>query len=72
MEQRYAKPVWMWFWAGMAGALFWVGVITAAMRVMIAGFTPEAWFLMSIAFYMGMLWSPILRIALHLEGRTKS
>ena len=72
MEQRYAKPVWMWFWAGMGGAFFLVGVVTGAMKVMIAGFTPEAWFLMSLAWYLGMIWSPILRIVIHLEGKAKS
>ncbi len=46
--------------------------IINTMKVMIAGFTPEAWFLMSLAWYLGMIWSPILRIVIHLEGKAKS
>jgi len=59
----------MWYFGIVGDALLIVGIITAAMDITIAGFTPMLWFLLAIASYLGMVWAVTLRILKHLEGR---
>lgn len=67
-----AHPFVMWYFGILGDALAIVGIITAAMEVTIAGFTPILWFLLAIACYLGMVWAVTLRILTHLESRTES
>ena len=62
----------MWYFGALGDTLLIVGIITAAMKVTIAGFTPVSWFLLAIACYLGLIWVVALRIMTHLEGRPKS
>ena len=67
-----ARPFFMWYFGILGDALLIVGIVTAAMEVTIAGFTPMLWFLLAIACYLGMIWVAALRILTHLESRTES
>ena len=61
----------MWFWGCLGDALFITGIVTGAMKVTIAGFSPVSWFLMAIACYLGMIWSITLRIVTRMEAKAE-
>jgi len=67
-----ARPFFMWYFGILGDALAIVGIVTAAMGITIAGFTPMLWFLLAIACYIGMIWVVALRILAHLESRTET
>ena len=72
LTKSAAHPLFMWFFGILGDALLIVGIVTAAMKVTIAGFTPMSWFLLAIPCYLGMIWVVTLRILAHLESRTDS
>ena len=67
-----AHPVFMWYFGIVGDALLIVGIVTAAMKITIAGFTPTLWFLLAIACYLGMIWVVTLCILARFESRTQS
>lgn len=61
-------PFFMWYFGILGDAFLVVGIVTAAMDVTIAGFTPMIWFLLAFACYLGMIWTVALRILARLES----
>jgi len=63
------RPVFMWYFGIVGDILLVVGIITAAMDLTIAGFTPMLWFLLGIASFLGMIWVVVMRILARMENR---
>lgn len=55
--------------SGLGDALLIVGIISAAMKMTIAGFTPMSWFLLAIACYLGLGLLMLARIEFRLESK---
>lgn len=56
--------------AGFIGdILLVVGIVTAALSISIAGFTPVVWILLAFALYITMIFSTVLRIMRRLETK---
>ena len=68
LTKLMVHPFFMWYFGIVGDALLIVGIVTAAMEVTIASFTPTLWFLLAIACYIGMLWNVVLRILARLES----
>ena len=64
-----ARPLFMWYFGILGDAFLVVGIVTAAMEITIAGFTPMIWFLLAFACYLGMIWTVVLRILARLESQ---
>ena len=67
-----ANPFLMWGFGAIGDAMLIVGIVAAIREVAFAGFTPVIWFLLAIAFYLGMVWIVTLRILAHVEGQVES
>lgn len=65
------KPVWIWLTGGLGKALLIVGIVTAAMNVTIAGFTPVTWLLLALACYSGIICVVTMRILDQLESKAE-
>jgi len=63
------RPVFMWYFGIVGDILLVVGIVTAAMDLTVAGFTPMLWFLLGIACYLGMIWVVVLRILARMESQ---
>ncbi len=56
--------------AGIVGnILLLTGILTAALDVRIAGFTPVIWILLAFVCYMAMIFSVALNILIRLEAK---
>ena len=55
--------------SGLGDALLIVGIVSAAMKMTIAGFTPMSWFLLAIACYLGLGLLMLARIEFRLESK---
>ncbi len=56
--------------AGILGnVLLLIGLVTAALDISIAGFTPIVWILLAFILYVTMIFSAVLRIMTRLESR---
>jgi len=64
-----AQPLFMWFFGIFGDALLIIGIVTAAMDITIASFTPVLWFLLAINCYLGVVWIVALRILVNLESK---
>lgn len=67
-----ARPSIMWFFWFLGRVLILVGIVTAAIKVTIADFTPMLWVLLGIACLLGMIALGVLRILTQLESRKES
>lgn len=67
-----ARPSFMWFFWFLGRVLILVGIVTAAIKVTIADFTPMLWVLLGIACLLGMIALAVLRILTQLESRKAS
>ena len=61
----------LWYFGALGDIFIIVGIVTAVMKVTIAGFTLMSWFLLAIACYLGLIWVVTMRMLAHLEGRTE-
>jgi len=56
--------------AGMIGnVLLLIGLVTAALNINIAGFTPLIWVILAFILYVNMIFSAVLRIMTRLESK---
>ena len=56
--------------AGLIGnVLLLIGLVTAALNISIAGFTPIIWILLAFILYVTMIFSVVLRIMTRLESK---
>lgn len=67
-----ARPSFMWFFWFLGRILLLVGIVTAAIKVTIADFTPMLWVLLGIACLLGMIALGVLRILTQLESGKES
>ena len=55
--------------AGMIGnVLLLIGLVTAALKINIAGFTPLIWIILALILYVNMIFSAVLRIMTRVES----
>ena len=68
-RQLVTHPILVLLLSCLGDALLIVGIVTAAMKVTVAGFTPMSWFLLAIACYLGLGLLMLARIEFRLESK---
>jgi len=64
-----AQKGWIFFLRILGVALVIAGLITAALNVTLAGFTPLLWILLALASFLGVICNSLFRIVIHLEKK---
>jgi len=64
-----AQNRWIFFYRILGVALLIVGIVTAALSVTFAGFTPVLWALLGIASFLGVICNSLFRVVMSLERR---
>ena len=60
----------IFFFRILGSVLLIVGIVTAALRVAFAGFTPVLWVLLSICSFLGVICHTLFRIVMCLERKS--
>jgi len=66
-----ARSGWIFFFRILGVALLIVGLVTAALDVSLAGFTPTFWVLLAFAGFLGVICNSLFRIVIILERRAQ-
>jgi hypothetical protein len=64
-------PAWGVFLRFLGTSVIAVGLVTAALNVTWAGFTPVLWFLGGIAAYLGVICNELAQIIARLDRKTR-
>lgn len=67
-----ARSGWIFFLRFLSVAPLVVGLVTAALAVSLAGFTPTFWVLLALASFLGVICNSLFRIVIILEKRTQA
>lgn len=62
---------WVFFLRILGVALVIIGLITAALNITLAGFTPILWILLALASFLGVICNSLFRIVINLEKKTR-
>jgi hypothetical protein len=60
---------WVFFLRILGVALVIIGLITAALNITLAGFTPILWILLALASFLGVICNSLFRIVINLEKK---
>lgn len=66
-----ARSGWIFFLRILGVALLIVGLVTAALDVPLAGFTPTFWVLLALASFIGVICNSLFRIVIILERKSQ-
>jgi hypothetical protein len=66
-----ARKGWIFFLRILGVVLVIAGLITAALNVTLAGFTPILWIVLALASFLGVICNSLFRIVIHLEKKTQ-
>lgn len=65
-----ARSGWIFFLRILGIALLIVGLVTAALSLSWAGFTPAFWVLLALASFLGVICNSLFRMVIILERKT--